>query len=430
MSLYFMGAVGLAVFIGLALFAALCFRIVVPTNAVHIVQSAGTTTSYGRGMKSGNTYYRWPAWIPLIGVRVTNLPVSIFDQALKNYSAYDVDRVPFVIDVVGFFRVSDSNMAAERVKDFAELQEQLLPILQGAARSILASSPIDEILGSRATFGEKFTAEVTNDLKSWGVEPVKSLELMDIRDAEGSQVIEQIRSKKMSAIEKDSRVAVAGNRREAEVAEVEAEQAVGIRKQESEQAIGERAAAKASAVGMANQKAEQAIQEEAAVTAEKQMAVVKIQQTRAAEIAKGVAEVAAAQAAEVNRIEATGVKAKTVTEAEGLRDAKILEAAGIEAKGKADGAAQEAVLMAPVNAQIALAEKIAESKGYQEYLIGIRQIEKDEAVGIHQAEALKNADIRIITTAADATAGLDLVSLGTKIGALVQGFKTTTDKAE
>lgn len=43
-------------------------RRVVPTNMVHIVQSAKTTTSYGSGKTNGNVYYQWPSFLPVIGV--------------------------------------------------------------------------------------------------------------------------------------------------------------------------------------------------------------------------------------------------------------------------------------------------------------------------------------------------------------------------
>lgn len=65
---------GIVVFI---ILIAVSFRVVVPTNAVHIVQSAKRSTPYGKDM-GGNTYYKWPAWLPVIGVRVSVLPLSVF----------------------------------------------------------------------------------------------------------------------------------------------------------------------------------------------------------------------------------------------------------------------------------------------------------------------------------------------------------------
>ena len=49
----------------------------------------------------------------------------------------------------------------------------------------------------RSVFGKQFTDAVNNDLKNWGVEAIKSIELMDVRDADNSQVIHEIMAKRM-----------------------------------------------------------------------------------------------------------------------------------------------------------------------------------------------------------------------------------------
>jgi flotillin len=88
---------------------AMWYRTVVPTNSVHIIQSSRKTTSYGKGQEAGNLYYAWPAWVPLIGVKTIELPVSVFDIPLINYQGYDIDRVPFVVDVMAFFASRQTN---------------------------------------------------------------------------------------------------------------------------------------------------------------------------------------------------------------------------------------------------------------------------------------------------------------------------------
>ena len=213
---------------------AVFFRVVVSTNDVHIVQSSKKTVSYGKDQSNGNVYYHWPAWVPLIGVRVIVLPVSVFDLKLDNYAGYDKGRVPFIIDIMAFFRIEDSNIAAQRVASFEELTDQLTGILQGASRSILAKSDIEEILEKRAEFGEMFTLAVNDQLKAWGVTNVKNIELMDIRDGAGGKVIENIMAKKKSLIERESRVAVAENIRAAQEAEIIASREVNLRAQEAE----------------------------------------------------------------------------------------------------------------------------------------------------------------------------------------------------
>ena len=201
--------IGFISFVVLLIITALFLRRVVETNEVHIVQSAKATKSYGKDTPNGNTYYEWPSWVPVLGVTKIKLPVSVFDLELQAYEAYDVGRVPFVVDIVAFFRIDDSNLAAQRVESFMELKQQLLAIIQGAVRTILASHDIDRIMLERSIYGEQFTEAVKDQLGSWGVVPVKNIELMDIRDAADNRVVHNIMEKKKSLIEMESRTEVA-----------------------------------------------------------------------------------------------------------------------------------------------------------------------------------------------------------------------------
>jgi flotillin len=428
---------------------ALGFRVVVSVNDMHIVQRTKSTTSYGKDQPAGNVYYRWPAWLPAIGVRVSVLPVSVFRQTLTDYAAYDKGRVPFMIDVVGFFRIGDSNVAAQRVSSIEDLQHQLEFILKGAIRTILASSDIEEILEGRSKFGEMFTREVDEQLKQWGTQSVKCIELMDIRDVEDSKVILNIMAKKKSQIEMESRVAVAGNLQRAQVAEVNAKREVELQQQEATETIGKRAASKDQAIGIANQKAAQAIKEEEKETALKGMAVVEINTVRQAEIARAAQLVTADQAKQVASItreqqlivadqtkqvaviSAEAEKQRLILIADGTLEQAKRHATGIELEGQAKGAAEQAVLLAPVNAQIALAKEIGSNEPYQHYLITVRQIEATQAVGMEQAKALESANVKVIANGgnvADGVAsigGLFSPKGGLQIGAALEALSET-----
>lgn len=421
-------------------------RVVVPTNAVHIVQSRGRTVSFGKDQTAGNSYYRWPAWMPVLGVSTIVLPMSVFTQELKSYSAYDKDRLPFHLDVTAFFRIVDSNMAAQRVSSIADLHEQLGSILMGAVRTILAMADIQTILEGRKEFGDKFTEEVDSELKEWGIQTVKSIALMDIRDEPGSTVIASIMAKQQSVIEMQSRSMVADNRRAASMAEIDADRAVKTQQQDAAEQVGIRTAEQAQKVGIANEKAKQAVAEQGAITAEKDMMVNQVQQVRAAEIERQVQVVAADQARQTAVISAEGTAAANIASAAGLASAAVKEAEGqkqtqilvadgtlatmtkladgVRAEGLAKAAAEAALLMAPVTAQLALAEKIGQDAGYQSYLVEIRKIEAGERIGVEQATALTKASIKVIATAGDPGAGLtSAMDLFTpKGGATVSGM--------
>jgi flotillin len=425
----------------LVLLIAISFRVVVPTNAVHIVQSAKRSTPYGKDM-GGNTYYKWPSWLPIIGVKVSVLPLSVFRVELEDYAAYDKGRLPFVLDVLAFFRIADPAKAAERLSSITELDGQLQGIMQGVVRTILANALIEDILGKRAEFSESFTKEVSAQLPQWGIETVKNIELMDIRDSQGSQVIQQIMNKKKSEIEKESRIAVAMNQQSAQTAEIEAARTVATNKAAADEAVGIRNAQKDQMVGIQGQKAQQAIKDEEKNTAEKEMAVKQVNFVRQAEIDRNVqvvnadrdrqvAIVAAERDKQVVVTKADGQKQQVTTIAEGDLAAAKLTAQGIQAKGEAEGAAETARQMATVNPQITLAKEIGENEGYQTYLIRVKQVEATRDVGIAQAGALEKADVKIISQTGTPSEGLNAVGElftakgGQAIGAAFEGFKNT-----
>ena len=413
-------------------------RRVVPVNEVHIVQTRKNTVSYGKGFES-NTYYEWPSRIPLVGLTKVMLPVSNFSINLPDYAAYDKERVPFIVHVMAFFRISDSNTAAQRVSSFDELQEQLTAIVQGAVRTVLAGHEIDQIMLDRSRFGEAFTKEVQPQLGSWGVEAIKNIELMDIRDAKESNVIHNIMAKRTSGIERESRLVVADNTRQAEMAEIAAKREVELSRQLAAEQVGLRTAEKDQKVGVANEQAAQQVKVQQRETAAKEMDVVQVKNVRGAEINREVAVIAAAQAKDVSIVQADaakqvaivqaeGTKQQTVLTAEGKLEAARRNAEGISVEGTAKGAAETAILMAPVDAQIKLAEKIGSDKGYQEYLLGVRNIEATQAVGVAQAEALKSAQVKVIANGGTPAKGLsnvmDLFSAGggTQVAAMLEGL--------
>ena len=401
----------------ISLLAALIFRRVVETNEVHIVQAAKSTKSYGKDTPNGNTYYEWPHWFPVIGVTKIVMPVSVFDLRLQSYEAYDVGRVPFVVDIVAFFRINDSNLAAQRVESFRELHEQLTAIVQGAVRTILASHDIDKIMLERSIYGEQFTLAVEDQLLSWGVVPVKSIELMDIRDNEDGRVVHNIMEKKKSLIEMQSRTEVARNIKAAEIAEIEAQRETDIQDQQAQQAVGERTAEKVKAVGIADERALQEIKEQQRITKEKEMAVIQVQTVKQADITR-----------EANVVKADEERQTTVIIAEGRLEETKKESEGIKIEGAAKAEAEKLMQLAPVEAQIALAKEIGQNEGYQNYLVSIEAVSANENVGMEQAKALTDADVKIIANTGNPVEGMsnvmDLFSSrgGTNVSAMLEGL--------
>lgn len=405
---------------GLFIMWAVTLRQVVPTNYVHITQSKKGTTEYGKGLPDGNVYYHWPEWLPKLGISVTSLPTSIFDVDLTNYAAYDIERVPFSVDVKAFFQIDSPAIAAHSVASFEKMIEQLNNTLKSAVRKILSSSDIETIMSSRKTLGDCFTAEVGDHLSAWGVKVVRNIEFTDIRDVPDSQVIHNMMVKKQSAIAKDSRVAVANNERDARLSEIDAVKEANIRQQEADLLVGQKKADKDRGIAIATEQAQQEIATQKKITAEKTMQVLMVEQSKQADIDKEVAViqanknkdmVAIAAEAELIRQEkgAQGELIKQLKHAEGTLKQQQNEAEGKLAFGKAIAESEKLLQMAPITAQIALAKEIGENASYQQYLLSLEGLKTVLAVGVAKAEALKAADIKVIANTGTAEKGIDSV---------------------
>ncbi len=430
------------IILGIVLFVFVAFimplRRVVPTNVVHIVQYRKKTVSYGKGQAGGNVYYEFPRWLPVFGLTKRELPVSNFDLDLQNYEAYDRDRLPFVLDIKAFFRINDTNEAANKVESFPELRNHLTGIVQGAVRSIMANARLEDIMSERSVYGEKFTQAVFDQLKEWGVVPVKNIELMDLRDTKDSKVIENIMAKKKSDIEKESRIEVAKNKQLAESAEIEAGKTVALKKQEAHEAIGKREAEVNKTVGIMNEKTQQDINDEAKITKEKEMQISLVAEVKRAEINKQTEIIQAEQKKNVKIIDAEAqlesqrkIADSIVVKAEADLTANIKQAEGVKAQGLASAEAKKADQLASVTAQTTLAKEIGENKEYQEYLIKIEQINAEKTVGVTQAQNLKGAEIKVIANGGDINSGVEGArkifssQSGMNLGAALEAFSNT-----
>jgi flotillin len=460
MSIGVISIIGACIVVGIIIVTILALRRIVPTNQVHIVQRNNKTVSYGKDTANGNVYYEIPSWVPKFGVVVSKLPATIIDISLNHYEAYDKDRLPFVVDVKAFFRITDFAIAASRIPTLEELYDQLTSIVQGAVRSILAKEYLEDIMSKRSEYGELFSKEVEPQLKEWGVMSVKNIELMDIKDAGGEEVISNIMMKKKSAIEMERRVEVAKNTKTAQESEIIAKQEIELKKQDADREVGLRAAAVQQEVGIAQEKQRQEVQAQAKITAEKEMEVKEVNEVRSAEIAKRAAMVKAEQEKEVTIIQvntaevaantekkikvvhAEAEKAEQILKAEAEKEqvelkadadlkAATNEAKGIKLKGESEASAKELMEKAQVAGQIELFDKVNKDEQYQQFIIEQRKVEAMERVGIEQAKNLENADIKIfangnsVQDGVQKAAGLLSSNTGFNIGEMLEALANT-----
>lgn len=404
----------------------LSLRKIVPTNEAHIVRTCNGTKCYGDSVagNSGNTYYKFPEWIPVLGTQVTEIPTSVFELELPDYEAYDKDKTPFLVEVRAFYRIDNPVLAASRISNFSKLSEQLLDITKGAVRSVLAKEDIELIMCERNKYGKQFTDEVQEQLTEWGVKSVKNIELMDIRDTKDSKVVYNIMAKKKSQIDMESRTTVALNMRKANEAEIAAEKEIKIKQQDARQEIGLRQAQVEKEIGIAQETAKQEVQAQAKLTAEKEMEVRQVNTIKAAEIDREAAVIKATAeknvvevTAEANITQADADKKVQILQAEAIKqetelkadaDLKVAtnKAKGVEVMGKSEAEALRLKKNAEVAGDITLSEKIGNNKDYQDFVLRQKQIEILGEVGKEQARNLSGADIKIFANASDVASGV------------------------
>jgi flotillin len=302
----------------------------------------------------------------------------------------------------------------------------------------------------RSRYGEQFTSEVSENLKEWGIVPVKSIELMDVRDKKGEKVISNIMDKKKSFIDMESRKEVAKNNQEAKEAESAAEQSIAMKEEEKEETVGKRRAEREKSVGIAEEKSKQDIQEQAKTTKEKEMAVLQVDTVQRANIAKEKTIIEAGASRERQKIEADTkvevaekdkdaathqaearyIETTKASQAELVKEQNAAEA--IKAIGLAEAEAKEKKGLAEVQPQITLAKEIGENEGYQKYLIEIKKVDASQAVGVEQAKNLSTAQIKIIANAGSSipegvNSVMDLFNAkgGQALGSMIEAFKGT-----
>lgn len=212
-----------------------------------------------------------------------------------------------------------------------------------------------------------------------------------------------------------------------------------MRQQEANKLVGLKTVENEREVSISSEQAKQVVKEQEKITQEKQMEVVRVATIKQAEIDKQAEIVKAEQEQCKIEIDAEARKNATIKDAEAQKEQQFLNAAalleikdkeaqGIQKIGTAEAEALRLRELAPINAQIELAKEIGNNQNYQQYLITIRQVEANEKIGIEQAKALLNADLKIIANGGDVQNGINKFSEilsskgGQNLAAMLEGI--------
>lgn len=424
--IYFYLIVGVAAFIGISLILAALWRVVVMPEVVHVVQRKNSTVVYGKDTEVGNVFYKVPSWIPIWGVNYKIMPVSIFKIPLEKYRAYDSKKAPFKVDVTAFFKIDakDAAQAAQRVSSFDDLYNELMEVLRGAVRKILASNEIEGIMTERSILGESFMNEVKSQVSAWGVN-VLNIEFMDISDDDSSDeyIITAIMKKHSSFIQRKSQEEVAVNEKEAKLVQINAKREADVEALQAQEVTEKRDAERLQQVGIANEKTNQSIQQEKKMTMEKEMAVLRVEEVEAKKIE-----------ASARVEEAEGIKVSNIRKAEGDKEAQALDGKGLGERAAAIGEGEATAIKQKGFAEADAKERLADALSrFEEQglmaLLGEKYIEKDKDVGVAIAKAYEDADMKVIQTGNSKPKNLlDMatsVDSGAKLGGMLDSLKKT-----
>ena len=399
------------------------WRRVVPTNEYHIVQRSNKTIEYGKDRPVGNSYYAIPSFIPIFWVNVQVMQWTIFDITINNYDAFDSGRVPFMVDIAGFFRIDNPAIAAQRIKTINELNSQLEAIVSSVARTILGKMDINDILETRSSLWDSFMEEISKNVREFGLVCTKNIELMKIYDAPWSSIIYNIQKKKESQIERDAKISIAENNKEAKEKEIASERAIELARIEKEKQVGEADAENRKIVEIARQQAEQKINVEKKETIARELEAKMVQETKEAEIAKqkkiieeeqekSVKVIKAEAEAETLKKIAEGRKAAAKNDAEATIEKAKAESEAIQKKATAEAEGEKAKKEATVADQVKLLQEISKNQEYSKYLQAIKAIEMFGLAEQKKAEALQKADIKYLATGSENKYGEFLGKLG------------------
>lgn len=392
--------------------------VVTRKNSVQIYSADTTVTGTGQPV---TVYYRFPAWIPVIGVYVKRMPLTIIEIPVMNYKTFAKGNARFVVDVSVYCRINNVMDAAQKfpgetIDDFIK---GIREIIVSAIRKTTANFAVEDVIAKRSEIALDVQNDIRDDVQKWGVE-LLNVAVVDIKDPfkvdrSGSVVVDQqghpivettvihdISAKKEAEINSLSRMEIANKKRAAEIVEAETREQATSRSLQADEVIGKREQERNQNIAIEQQKAES-----------KRMEVERTKTVMKAEIDAD---------AEVKR--ADGTKRAAIEIAQGNKTKYEMEGAGEASAIQAKGTASAEVIKATKLAEAEGLSKLADAQAKQQELaVAIRTIEKDEKIGLALATALSDADIKFYGSG-DPKKFMDLFTAGggMSVGAGISTF--------
>jgi len=365
-------------------------HVVVRWNRVYVYSG----TSEVEGFK-GTTYYEFPGWVPLLGMDVTRVPLSVVEIKIPEMVTFAAKNARFTLSASVYVRVVDPLKAAQRwpgrtVDTFISSVKELI---QNAIRNTTTAFAAEDIIEKKDEIAAKLQEALAGDMDEYGC-IITNVAVVNITDAPGTTVISDIARKREAEINSESRQIVAVKEKEARIVEAQNRQEAEPREAAADEAIGVREREKERTIFISQQQ-----------VAEEEMKVERVRQVRAAEIQRD----AAIERAQGER---QAVILRREGEAEGVKAVGLAEAEVIKSKGLAEAEA--------------IAKRVEALNRLRGEGRAFREIEKEERIGTELAKALQKAQIRFVSTG-EVSSFLKLFSAsgGANIGAMLAALRET-----
>lgn len=374
---------------------------IVPVNESHIRVMGNKKEIFSSELKKSSY------WIVPFVTKLQKLPLMNLSIPVDNIKLNDIDMAKFTCEITCFVRISNVELAAERLVltniatklgfDDERLSADLRTIIESIGRTVAAKQTILDIYKNREALSSAVTTEVQKVFPAWGIELV-NLELKHIKDVEGSTIIADIEKLRAAEITRDAAIRVATTTRESKIAEAESLEAYRKREIQKDQAVE---IARQDALMLTNAKTAEANMQR--IEADRKI------QVGNAEIAKQVVE----QTAMGQRI-----KIEQDAEAQKMQ---------ILAIGQAQADMVKAKLVAEAEGQLKLAEAM---KAVSESALPVKRLDVQKEVMIAKFQslgaALQKAEIKLIMSG-EKSGNLFGLDFNAETGANLGQFLETSD---
>lgn len=406
--------VGIGGIVGLGTIAS-WYRVVDPSQA-HLVVSRKekfiVSSDDSIATEGKKAYFAIPSNIPYIARSVRVMDLTIME--LKHpQETYEKGQARFGVTSSLKYRIANVKVASETFTNEKELKGMLEDIVESSVRQVTANYNVEDVRSQKNKIQDEIVNLMKDDLAQWGLE-FKNFQLVDFTDTPDSTIISDISKRREVAIKATTREMNAEKDKNATMKEAAAEEESGQRIIEKDRTLAEQ---KEIADMMVSEKKKEA--------EEKRFEVVKVQTIKQADINKAEAKIIAEQQKEVAII-----KAEEDKDAEKIMmEQKRLEGEGdrLRAEERAKGEAAPILEKGKAEATIKLEKGLADAKVLDEKQKALNKytpdairamtaeliVEKDRQVGIENAQALKEAEIKILSGAdsGGSNAGWDLTKV-------------------